>query len=347
MLLQKGDIAYSQKSLNFHRRHTKSITGHHGVWQRYQELVSIQNYAMSHFDISDESRQKMFKYRELVYKNDILHSEEDNNIHICFSCDNNYVQPLAVLIASILKNSINRDSYNFYVLDGGISEKNKDKINEIKAIRDFNIHYISVNSKEFKDCPITDYAPYITITTYYRFKIPSFFPKIDKMLYLDCDMVVNRNIRELFNTNIDDYYVAAVPEVCNQHHKTRLNIEGNSYYFNAGLLLINNKKWREDDVERKLFQYALNPEKEMIHQDQDILNIVLKNDKTYLPIAWNLQHDAIDMEDSYIYHQEERLSAIKEPYIIHYTNKFKPWHKECTNKFKEKYFEYLKLTPFK
>ncbi|MFZ2038564.1 MAG: glycosyltransferase [Minisyncoccia bacterium] len=345
-LLKKGDIAYCSKNLNFHRRHTKSITGHHGTQQRYQELVSIQNHIMGNYDVPDDSKQKMFNYRELVYKCDILDSGEKGVLNICFSCDNNYVAPLSALIASILKNSSNNDVYNFYILDGGINEENKEKINKIKSIRDFNICFVPVNSKEFNNCPITDYAPYITIATYYRFKIPSFFPKIDKILYMDCDMIVNRNIKELYDTNIDDYYVAAVPEVCNQFHKKRLGLDGNSYYFNAGLLLINNKKWRDDNIEQKLFQYAMKPEQEMIHQDQDILNIVLKNKKTYLPIAWNLQHDAIDMEESYIYHNLERLAAIKQPHIIHYTNKFKPWHKECTNKFKNMYFEYVKLTPF-
>lgn len=347
MLLQKGDIAYSSKVLNSHRRHSKSIIGSFGVMNRYRELVSIQNYVMNKLDISDENRCKIFKHRELVYKNDISHSQkEDKNINICFSCDDNYVRHLSATLASILDNSSKDDIYNIYILDGGISNDNKINILKMNNIRDFNLKYITIEKEDFTNCPITDYASYLTIATYYRFKIPTYLKNLDKVLYMDCDMIANRDIRELFDTNIDDYYVAAVPEVCNHHHKRRLEIEGGHYYFNAGLLLINNKKWKEEGIEEKLFEYALHPKRTIVHSDQDVLNDVLKYNVTYLPLSWNFQHDAIDMDESYLYHQKERMIALNNPYIIHYTNKYKPWHKECTNKFKGRYFEYLKITPF-
>ncbi len=267
-------------------------------------------------------------------------------INICFSSDNNYVQHLAVAITSILKNSSEEDNYNFFIMDGGITQKNKNKIEELKKIKDFNISFVLMDDNDFKNCPMTSYVNYITLPTYYRFKIPSIFPNIDKILYLDCDIVVTHDIKQLYETDISNYYLAAIPEVFNHCHKERMAIEGDYYYCNAGILLINNKKWREDNIEQKLFDYALHPTKEIVYQDQDIINEVLKYKIKYLHLRWNLQHDSI-WDDSYLFHIDERLAALEDPYIVHFTHKYKPWTIECTNKFKVLYYKYLKLTPYK
>ncbi len=272
--------------------------------------------------------------------------QKNNVINICFSSDNNYAQHMSVAITSILKNTKEENQYNFFVLDGGISDKNKKNIEKLKKIKNFSIKYIKVNKDDFKTCPMTGYVNYITLPTYYRFKIPSLIEE-DKVLYIDCDIIVKKDIAELFNTDIENYYLAAVPEVSQHTHKPRVNIEGDNWYCNAGVLLINNKKWREDNIEKKLFDYSINPDMEIIYQDQDIINQVLKYHIKYLPLNWNVQHGTICWDQSYLYHQKERLKAIEDPYIIHYTHKYKPWNIKCTNKFRNEYFKYLKLTPYK
>lgn len=269
-------------------------------------------------------------------------------INICFSSDNNYAKHMGVAITSILKNSNINDTYNFYILDGGISDSNKSKLNSLKnSIRDFSIEYLEINPDDFKKCPMTGYVKYITLPTYYRFKIPSLLPNLDKVLYLDCDIVVNSDISELYNTNIDDYYVGGIPEVFNHYHKERLEIIGNYYYINAGVLLINTKKWREDNIESKLFEYAMNPEREIVFQDQDILNEVLKYNIRYIPLCWNLQHDVLFEKDAYLINEEEKNQALEKPKLVHFTHKYKPWNYKCQNRFRKLYYKYLRQTPWK
>ncbi len=269
-------------------------------------------------------------------------------INICFSSDNNYAKHMGVAITSILKNSNINDTYNFYVLDGGISDSNKSKLNSLKStIRDFSIEYLEINPDDFKKCPMTGYVKYITLPTYYRFKIPSLLPNLDKVLYLDCDIVVNSDISELYNTNIDDYYVGGIPEVFNHHHKERLEILGSYYYINAGVLLINTKKWREDNIESKLFEYALNPKREIIFQDQDIINEVLMYNIRYIPLCWNLQHDILFEAEAYLINENEKNVALENPKLVHFTHKYKPWNYKCQNKFRKLYYNYLKQTPWK
>ncbi len=270
-----------------------------------------------------------------------------NEINICFSSDNNYAQHMAVTMASILSNASNEDNYNFYVLDGGISQKDKEKIEKLKSIKDFSISYFNVDKNDFSDCPMTGYVKYITLPTYYRFKIPSLLKNVDKVLYLDCDLVLNADIKELYSTDIEDYYLAAIPEAYNNLHRERMDISAREYYCNAGVLLINNKKWREDKIEEKLFEYAQNPKMKVIYQDQDIINAVLMYRIKYMPLKWNLQHVAIDYDDSFPYHKMERFAALNNPSLIHYSHKDKPWGVLCDNKFKHLYYQYLQLTPYK
>ena len=268
-------------------------------------------------------------------------------INICFSSDNNYVQHLGVAITSILYNASNSDEYTFYIMDGGISAGNKRKVEKLKHIKDFKIEYIKIDNNDFANCPMTNYVNYITLPTYYRFKIPSLFPNVEKILYLDCDIIVMNDIAQLYKTNVNNYYLAAIPEVFNHNHKKRLDFAKNEYYFNAGVLLLNNKKWQEDNIEQKLFEYAINPTHEIVYQDQDILNEVLKGKIKYIDLKWNLQHDAFFYDESYLYHQQERIKALNAPSLIHFTHKFKPWSINCFNPYRYEYKKYLRLSPWK
>ncbi len=268
------------------------------------------------------------------------------NIHICFSSSNEYSRHMGVAILSILAHAQEKDYYHFHVLDGGISEENRQKLASIVQGRG-ELHYIPVCADDFKDCPMTMYVDYITRQTYYRFRIPSYLPLVDKVLYLDCDIIVHHDVRELYELELGDAYLAGVPEVYQQVHTKRLEYRKDEWYCNAGVLLINNKKWRDDGIEEKLFSYVQKPEHPIVYLDQDVLNEVLKYSIHYLPLRWNLQHDAIFHADSYPWHEEQRVQAKAEPFIVHFTNPMKPWCIGCPNPWAYLYRNHLKASPWK
>ena len=117
--------------------------------------------------------------------------------NICYSLDSAYVEQLAVSIASILKNADINENINFYILDGGLTKKDKKEIESLKNIKNFNIEYLSVNSSDFSDYPLLkkdniDYKDYhVTLPTYFRFKLPGLLNSLSKVLYLDCDVIIN------------------------------------------------------------------------------------------------------------------------------------------------------------
>ena len=273
---------------------------------------------------------------------------KNSNINICYATDANYIPHMCASMASILSNAATGDDYNFYILGNKIPQQAKQKIEKLKSkIRNFSITYFNIENDDFKNCPITGYVNYITKATYYRFKIPELLWNIDRVLYLDSDTIVTTDISELYNVDMEENYIAAVPEAYNQHHKKRLEIDGDNYYCNAGVILMNLNKIRRDGIDKLLFEYAEHPTRKIIYQDQDILNEVLKYKIKYLPLAWNLQHDAIFYTDSYPYHKKEKYNAVSAPKLIHFTNKYKPWHYKCQNPYKKQYLKYLKKTCFR
>lgn len=266
-------------------------------------------------------------------------------INICFASDNNYVQHLGATIASILKNANLDDELYFYVLDGGISEENQKNLNSLNSIKDFNMKFIQVNNKDFASCPLTD--NYICIATYYRFMIARFITDIDKLIYLDCDMIVKSSLRELYETNISDYWLAGVEDIGYYSHRRLLNRETESFYINAGMLLINLKKWREDNIGDRLFKFASETTENLVHNDQDVINMVLDSKIKPLDFKWNAQ-DQCFYKNTWRTHPKgiEIEQAALNPAIIHYTGPQKPWQNTLIVNQANEYLKYIRLTPW-
>ena len=260
--------------------------------------------------------------------------------NICYSLDSNYSEQLAVSITSILKNADITDNINFYILDGGLTIDDKSKIELLKNIKDFSIQYISVDAKDFAYCPLLanekeehkDY--HVTLPTYFRFKLAKFLPSLTKVLYLDCDVIVRNSLKELFSIKLNDYAVAMVKDVESKQESERLGLKN---YFNAGVMLVNLDYWRKNNVENRLFDYAKNNQKNILWQDQDIINIVLSCEIKSINLKWNYQYFLYDEVN------EKDFSAC---YILHLAGRFKPWLMPFEHFIYDYYYYFLLLTPF-
>ena len=261
--------------------------------------------------------------------------------NICYSLDSNYTEQLAVSITSILKNADIADNVNFYILDGGLTFEDKSQIELLKKIKPFNIQYISVDDNDFKYCPLLaekdakhkDY--HVTLPTYFRFKLSDFLPDLEKVLYLDCDVIVKNSLKELFSINLNDYAVAMVKDVESKRESERLGLKN---YFNAGVMLVNLDYWRKNNVKDKLFDYAKNNPKNILWQDQDIINIVLSNEIKPINLKWNYQYflyDKINEKD------------FTDCSILHLAGRFKPWLMPFEHFVYDYYYYFLLLTPFR
>lgn len=250
----------------------------------------------------------------------------DNNIHIFFASDNNFVLPLYNALSSILRNANAQDNLNFYILDKDISENNKNKIKNLKKVKPFNIEYIKINDDLFKDCPLLKICGHISLQTYYRYIIPRVKPNLPKVLYLDCDILVKSSLSDLWNIDLKDTYCGAVQELYKDSNidARRLNVKT---YFNAGVLLLNNKKMIEDNTTDELFRVTkdLYESGNLVYQDQDVLNVVFNDNITWMSPRFNYQQNISGDSSEKIYSQTELEDAKRNVVLVHYNSGIKPW----------------------
>lgn len=254
-----------------------------------------------------------------------------NKINICLSCDDNYAVHAGVVIASILTNATNEDNLSIYVLDGGISDIKKQQILKLKSIKDCEINFIKIDEKDFEDYKCVCTHKYITIATYYRLKLASLLSNIDKIIYFDCDIVVNSSLKELYNTVLDNYLVAGVQDINKKMAQTNPN------YVNAGMLIFNLDAIRNENIEEKFLKYTKENFETIKCGDQTIINEVCKDRIKLVGDTWNVQSSNFTNRSSYI----------SEPKVIHYVAKNKPWGLNSYSYHKNLYFKYLQLTPWK
>jgi putative glycosyltransferase len=256
-------------------------------------------------------------------------------MNIVFSADNNYAAYLCIAAKSVeISNSKNKIC--FYVLDNGISEENK----AIIAANLCNkISFIPVNPNDFLDFPLT--ISHISITTYARLKISEYITDCDKVLYLDIDLLVKNDLEALWNTKLDNNWIGACIDLFvdenRADYKQKIGLTEQEHYFNAGVLLINLKQWRQVDVFQMACAWVKQYNDVMEYQDQDILNGLFKGQVSYLNSRFNFMpfHGHFLKNKMQSRQQDsEYLSniCIAMPIVIcHYCGTDKAWHSHCTH----------------
>ena len=243
-------------------------------------------------------------------------------IPIFFASDDNYVPFLAVTLQSLEQNADTNYQYDIKILNAdNISVENKMKILAEFEKDDFDIEFVDVTPFIETMSSKLHTRDYYSKSTYYRLLIPNMYPEFDKALYLDCDIVINSSISELFNIDIADNYVGAIPDQSvlymsdefKDYVENRVGVEKFNHYFNAGILVMNLKKLREISFEDKFIQ-LLTSVKFDVAQDQDYLNAICKGHVKYIDETWNSMPIPVD------------IKRPQKPALVHYNLSFKPWH---------------------
>jgi len=255
--------------------------------------------------------------------------------------DNNYSQHVGVALRSINDNVGSNALLNISIIENNIAEKNKERIEQVLD-SEHNISFSPFNITNRNRFPTNIHVSFVT---YFRIFLPDIITdSVEKIIYLDPDIIVQGNIADLWKINVKGWNLAAVKDYGFNRHEN-LKIPESSEYFNSGVMLINLDKWREDHIKDKALDYIFNNAESLKLWDQDALNAVLHDRWKKIHPKWNLQYNMIEgktMEDGIL------LSEAKDnPNIIHYTSNDKPWNYECIHPRKSLYYYYLRKTPWK
>lgn len=277
-----------------------------------------------------------------------------NQIPVVFSADANYAYPMIFSVLSMIRHAKEDTDYEFILLvSHDFPKKYKDIMDKHIQVANMTVRYIDMQD-EFQG--IDMHIKHITQATYYRLKLPGLLQDIDKCIYLDVDIIVQKDLSGLFAVDMQDYYIAGVkaagyyyPPEKVERNLGNLQIPAFDQYVNAGVLVMNLEAMRHDHMEER-FEELL--DRDFPSQDQDILNCACYGKIKLLPLVYNVMNKyKVSHVENYdidpclplCYTREEWEEAGKEPVIIHFADRWKPWD-DMSGDMSEKWWEEVMAT---
>lgn len=262
-----------------------------------------------------------------------------NEIPIVFSTNDNYLPYLSVAIKSLINNTNKNNVYKIFIFNTTINDNNKNTILSM-ATKNVKIEFINVlqytkNSKLYS-------KDYFSVEMFYRILIADILSQYDKVIYLDCDIILKTDIAELFNIDLKNNLVAAVKndisiDIMQKYVTSILKID-EDLYFNSGVLLINTKLFRKLKIKDLCFEF-ISKYRKLECPDQDVLNLFCFEKVKYIDMNWNFQAGNELWTDDF---KNSKANEIK---IIHYTTSKKPWNTKNLA-LADDFWNIAKQTPF-
>ena len=260
----------------------------------------------------------------------------NKEIPVFFAVDNGYIPFLGVALKSVIENTSKENRYAIKVLYTSVTEENKKRIKKYEQ-ENVTIEFVDLNKQlnEIKEKLYT--RNYFSNTTYYRLFIPELYPEYDKVVYIDSDTICLSDIANLYNIDMGDNLIAAVPDgavqaidVFKDYVERVVGVSDYNNYFNAGVIVMNLEELRKYKFQEK-FIYLLGKIRFEVAQDQDYLNRLCKGRIKILDYEWNRMPI-----------MGKRDGDIK---LIHYNLGSKPWYFDDIL-YQEHFWEYAEKTEF-
>ena len=256
-------------------------------------------------------------------------------MNILINVDNNYMEKAKDTLLSIYFH--NEEKLNVYLIYDDIEDEKINDFNEFINNIQGKLNLIKCNTE---DINLPMYIDYISKTTYYRLFFPFLLKdKIDRILYVDCDIICTDSIKELYETDFDDNLIVACENMVieernwfNRECNDRLELPEDNIYVNAGVLLINIEKYKKEITKEKLIKFINENSNKLIFQDQDVINKYFHKKIKLIDNRYNYQINGVD------YGMERNDYA-----LVHYSEADKPWNYDYVqiNKLKP-YYDFLR-----
>ena len=255
----------------------------------------------------------------------------NKKIPIVFGFDENYKLPATIAIKSMIENKYPETEYDIFVLHPGLKQSTKEQIETITKV-----NWIEVKQDMLPKVP----TGWSGLATWYRLLIPTLIPQYDKIIWADVDFLIKPDLREVFNTDMENYDWAGVAI---EKRGTKNGIHNwfeenkNDFIYIPGLMVFNAKRWRENKLFDKCVEIINKYQKKLTMFDLDVLNLLTDKIKP-LSFKYSVFETLYDYTDitrtkdykwlSESWTKEELEETRRNPAIIHYAGKnIKIWNR--------------------
>ena len=246
-----------------------------------------------------------------------------------FVSDDNYVKNLGICTYSVMHNMCPEvDKVRLFVMDCGITEPNRERLRKQAArFKNAEMIFYDIDSKLNTVVPKVKTRWHRAI--YGRLflnALPGIYSDMDRLIYLDCDLLMDRPVTELFTIELGGKCLAAVTDADNSPRKQALEMDPDCNYINSGVLVIDTARWIGLDASRRIIEYINSFPEDLLYPDQDAINYVLGHEMVILPPEFNMmwmicKRDIPKMVSripDFYYTAEEMEFALNNPCIVHF-----------------------------
>lgn len=286
----------------------------------------------------------------LFLNKQINREESEKIIPIAMAADNNYTYPTMVSITSLMTNAKNSTHYDVHIMiSGDFLEENKQKLLSLQEKFDNKCKIDLIDMQDrYKNANVAGHIrTSLTTPAYYRLSLASLLPNVDKIIWLDGDTLIFEDLTDLINIDMDGFYYKGFLDY--PYPMDVFNFKGD-HYICSGVMLINLKKLRQDEMEPKIEAFIKENNEKLVQHDQTVINVLFQDNIGALPVKYGIfNFKDLSVVNDYSnrliaknrYTNEEVLAAYENPAILHYV--YKPWGKDDVNR-KGLWWEYAAKT---
>jgi len=279
-------------------------------------------------------------------------------MHIVYASDRNFAKILGVSVVSLFENNVG-STIKLHILDSGIGVDGREKIENVCQLYGQEIpQWITVENIQ-NELNISVVADRGSMSQFARIFVSRHIDEsIDRILYLDCDTIIRKPIKDLWNTDLKGKTIAVLNDAFSKYYRANIDLAPDDIMFNSGVMLIDLKKWREQNVERYVLDFIRQKKGFVEKGDQGALNAVLSHDCVLFDPKYNAVTIFFDFSYKEMlryrrppgYYPDEQIrKAVENPVIIHYTVSFlskRPWMKGCGHPWTDEWLKYKAMSPW-
>ncbi len=273
-----------------------------------------------------------------------MSSPGNSRIQVATAADSNYAPHAGAMLHSLFKSN-SKLTFDIHFLHSNAIE-NSDILRLQKLCSNFGAGFFPtrLTPNETPDFPTSNRYP---LEAWLRLNLPSLLPHVEKVIWLDADLLVLSDIEELWIMDLESYPIAAANDILpyfNWHLPALLGMESRDNYFNSGVMVIDLKKMRSEKAEKKFSAFIDEHRTSIMHADQDVLNGVYEKQWKRLPRKWNVTAATLYFRPECIrlHGFNEYKNALSSPNIIHFTGgkRLKPWNYSSPHLFRDAYIQH-------
>lgn len=277
-------------------------------------------------------------------------------MNVVYASNSNYVRHLAVSLWSLLDHNREFEAVRIYVLSMGLSDQDKERLQAIGDHFGRELTVIELGDIKRRFSHQVDTGGFDASIMARLFLAEALPEEANRVLYLDCDTVIDSSLKELWETDLSSSILGAVMEpTIYPEIKKEIGLSPEEPYFNSGVLLIDVDRWRKEQAQEKLLKFYRLKEGRLFAGDQDTINGALKGRIKSLKPCYNFftnyryfrYNHLVKLSPVYALVTECEFKKSKQrPAIIHFMGDERPWKQGNFNHYRKKYEHYLACTPW-